>query len=77
MTTLRGAARAGTAAFALYVAYPASAVSGLGVGTYAPGPAFNFLNIVNSAIPVPPALVLFGTALVGFVGFARRRRQTA
>jgi len=30
-----------------------------------------------SAVPIPPAAILFGTALVALVGFARRRQQAA
>ena len=39
------------------------------------GPAsFNLITPLVSAVPVPAALWLFGTALIGLVGFGKRRK---
>lgn len=45
-------------------------------GLGANGGGFNG-NFTLSAVPIPPAAILFGTALVALVGFARRRQQAA
>lgn len=37
-------------------------------------PSHQFDNIVVSAIPVPAAIWLFGSGLLGLIGFARRKR---
>jgi hypothetical protein len=36
------------------------------------GNAYAGLNITFSAVPIPAAIWLFGTALIGFVGMSRR-----
>jgi hypothetical protein len=44
--------------------------------TSIPNNAFEFSNIVTTAVPIPPALVLFGSALAGLGYLMRRRRAT-
>ena len=44
-----------------------------GFGTY-----INFDNIMVSAqIPIPPAIWLFGSGLLGLIGIARKKRVTS
>jgi hypothetical protein len=38
--------------------------------------AFDNVQLTVSAVPVPAAVWLFGTALVGLTGFAKRRKLT-
>jgi len=38
--------------------------------------AFEFSNIATTAVPIPPALLLFGSALAGLGYLMRRRRET-
>ena len=44
-------------------------VSGTSTGQY-------FLNLEISAVPIPPAIALFATAIAGLMGFAGTRRKT-
>jgi len=44
--------------------------------TSIPSNAFEFSNIVTTPVPIPPALVLFGSALAGLGYLMRRRRET-
>ena len=41
-----------------------------------PSNAFEFANIQTTPVPIPPALLLFGSGLAGLVFLARRRRQS-
>ncbi|MGD9741282.1 MAG: hypothetical protein AB7F08_05255 [Dongiaceae bacterium] len=52
--------------------YLLKVVAGLGANGGGFGGTFTL-----SAVPIPPAAILFGTALVALVGFARRRQQQA
>jgi len=47
-----------------------------GYGANALGQAHAFL-LTPSAVPIPAAVWLFGSALAGFIGFNRRKQVTA
>lgn len=44
--------------------------------TFGPDIAGGWLVRETTVVPLPPALILFGTAIVGLIGFKRRRQTT-
>ncbi len=50
-------------------------VLSLGSEIVSPGDFVDYHLVTVSAVPVPPAIWLFGSALAGFVGWSRRRQK--